>query len=95
MAHKIRRFEDRLREELKDPEFKKHYEAYDLPVRLAMQIAQIRQRKKMTQAQLAKKIGVRQQFVARLENSYETVPSLRTLQKVADALDRHLYVDFR
>ncbi|MBI2070675.1 MAG: helix-turn-helix transcriptional regulator [Elusimicrobia bacterium] len=60
-----------------------------------MQIAQIRQRKKMTQAQLAKKIGVRQQFVARLENSYETVPSLRTLQKVADALDRHLYVDFR
>ena len=95
MAQKIRRFEDRLKEDLKNPEFKKHYQAYELPVRLAVQIAQLRRRRKMTQAQLAKRIGVSQQFVARLENSYETVPSLRTLQKVAEALDRHLYVDFR
>lgn len=95
MAQKIRRFEDRLKEDLKDPAFRKHYEAYELPVRLAIQIAQLRQKSKLTQAQLARKIGVTQQFVARLENSYETVPSLRTLQKVAEALDRHLYVDFR
>ncbi len=95
MTHKIRRFDDRLKEDLKNPGFRKHYEAYDLPVRLAVEIAQLRQRKKMTQAQLAKRIGVSQQFVARLENSEETVPSLRTLEKVAQALDKQLYVDFR
>lgn len=95
MAQKVRRFDDRLKEDLKNPTFRKHYEAYDLPVRLAIEIAQLRQRKKMTQAQLAKRIGVSQQFVARLENSEETVPSLRTLEKVAQALDKQLYVDFR
>lgn len=95
MAHKIRRFNDRLKEDLKNPEFKKHYKDYDLPVRLAIQIAKIRQQKNLTQTQLAKKIGVTQQFVARLENSEETMPSLRTLQKVAQALNKHLWVDFR
>ena len=95
MARKFRRFEDRLKEDFKNPEFRKHYKSYDLPVRLAIQIAQIRHKKRITQAQLAKRIGVSQQFVARLENSEETVPSLRTLEKVAQALDRHLYVDFR
>ena len=95
MTGRIRRFEDRLREDLKNPEFRKHYEDYELPVRLAVEIAQLRQRKKLTQAQLAKRIGVSQQFVARLENSYETIPSLRTLEKVAQALGKHLYIAFR
>lgn len=92
---KFIKFDDLIKTELKDPEFRKHYEAYDLPVRLAIQIARLRQKKKMTQARLAKKIGVSQQFVAKLENSEKTVPNLRTLQKVAQALDKHLYVDIR
>lgn len=95
MAQKIRRFEDRLKNDLKISEFKKHFTAYELPVRLALQIAQLRHQKKMTQAALARKINVSQQFIARLENSQTTIPTLRTLEKVAQALDKHLYVDFR
>ncbi len=96
MSKKILKFQDYLKDQLKDPEFKKHYEAYELPIRLAVQIAQLRQKKRMTQTQLAKKMGVSQQMVAQLENpETESAPNVRTLQKVAAALDSHLYIGFR
>ncbi|MDE1976654.1 MAG: helix-turn-helix transcriptional regulator [Elusimicrobia bacterium] len=95
MRQKTRRFKDRLKEDLKNPAFRKRYEAYELPVRLAVKLARLRQDARMTQVQLARKIGVSQQFVARLENSRTTVPSLRTLEKVARALNRSVYLDFR
>jgi DNA-binding XRE family transcriptional regulator len=94
-AKKGIRFADALAEDLRDPEFRRHYEAYELPVRLAIEIAQMRRKKKLTQAGLAKKMGVSQQFVARLESSEKTMPSLRTLAKVAAALDSRLQVSFR
>ena len=91
---KIIRLNDVLAEELRDPEFRRHFEAYELPVRLAIEIARLRQDKKLTQAKLASKMGVTQQFVARLENSERTMPSLRTLSKLAEALGRRLQVSF-
>ena len=48
----------------------------------------------LTQAQLAAKMGVTQQFVARLENSDVMMPSLRTLTKLAEAMGRRLQVSF-
>ncbi|MBI4375898.1 MAG: helix-turn-helix transcriptional regulator [Elusimicrobia bacterium] len=96
MARKIVRFRDYLKDQLKDPDVRKHWEAYDLPVRLAMEIAMLRHKRRMTQGELAKKMGVSQQMVALLENPEEdTAPNLRTLQKVADALGKQLYVGFR
>ncbi|MFC1521865.1 helix-turn-helix domain-containing protein [Elusimicrobiota bacterium] len=95
MARKIVKFRDYLKTQLKDPEFRKHYEAYDLPVRLAMEIAMLRKKKKMTQAQLARKMRVTQQFVAQLENAEKSIPSLRTLENVAHALNKQLYVGFQ
>ena len=89
---KIIRFDDVLAESMRDPEFRRHFEAYELPVRLAVEIACLRRDKKLTQAQLAAKMGVTQQFVARLENSESTMPSLRTLARLAKALDRRLHV---
>ncbi len=88
------RFNDVLAESLRDPEFRRHFEAYDLPMRLAIEIASLRRDKKLTQAQLAAKMGVTQQFVARLENSEITMPSLRTLAKLAGAVGRRLHVSF-
>jgi DNA-binding XRE family transcriptional regulator len=88
------RFDDVLAESLRDPEFRRHYDAYELPVRLAVEIARIRRDRKLTQAQLAAKMGVTQQFVARLEKSESTMPSLRTLGRIAEALGRRLHVSF-
>ena len=89
---KILRFDDVLAEDLREPEFKRHFKAYELPTRIAVEIAFLRREKKLTQAGLAKRMGVSQQFIARLENSESTMPSLRTLAKLAEALDRRLHV---
>lgn len=95
MNRKIVRFKDYLNGQLKDPEFRKHYEEYELPVKIALEIAGLRRQKKMTQAQLAKKMRVSQQMVAQLENPSETIPNVRTLQKVAEAFGKQLYIGFR
>ena len=49
----------------------------------------------MTQAQLAKRMGVKQQMVAHLEDPEGSIPNVRTLQKVARALGKELYIGFR
>ena len=86
---------DYLKDQLKNPSFRKHYAAYEIPVRLAVEIAILRHRKGMTQAQLAKRMGVKQQMVAQLEDSEGSIPNVRTLQKVARALGKKLYIAFR
>lgn len=96
MARKPVTFRAHLREQLKNPEFRKHYEAYELPVRLAIEIATLRQKQKLTQAELAKRMGVRQQMVAQLEDADNgTAPTVRTLEKVARALGKRLHIAFR
>jgi transcriptional regulator with XRE-family HTH domain len=50
-----------------------------------MTIARIRKRRKMTQAQLAKRAGVHRIYVAQIEGQTK-VPSLATLEKLAKAL---------
>ena len=49
-------------------------------------IRRLRTRRKLTQAQLAKRAGVTQGYVARLEGEPALNPSLPTLRKLAKAL---------
>ncbi len=53
-----------------------------------------RERRGLTQAELAERMGTTQPTVARLEAGGVT-PSLDTLHRVADALGLELVVDFR
>jgi DNA-binding XRE family transcriptional regulator len=53
---------------------------------LGMTIARIRKRRKMTQAQLAKRAGVHRVYVAQIEGQTK-IPSLATLEKLAKALN--------
>lgn len=96
MVRKIVKYRDYLKDQLKNPKVREHWEAYEIPVKLAIEIALLREKKKMTQAQLAKKMGISQQMVAQLENPEEdTAPNVRTLAKVAKALGSELYIGFR
>ena len=58
---------------------------------LADQIRRIRKRLGYTQKDVAKKLGVIQQYVSQLESGCENV-SLSTLKRIADAFDRRLVV---
>ena len=95
MPMKRRLFRDRLKEDLKKPEFKEAFDAEDLPARLALRIAELRQQEGLSQAQLAKRLGAKQQLIARIESLDHTNMTLSTLQKIAEALHRRLVVDLR
>lgn len=88
-------FEEQLEEYLKEPGFAKSFEQETNKLRIAVKIAECRERKGMTQKDLAEKLNTTQSVVSRLENaSYENY-SIRTLRKIADALQCELVIDLK
>lgn len=87
-------FRDVLKENLKDPEFKKAFEEADLPARLAIQIAKARERAHLTQAQLARRIGTKQQAISRVESGDNNI-TIEFLQRIANATGTNAEVFLR
>lgn len=87
-------FSQLKKELLADPEVKKYYDELEPEYALIRSIMDKRLKKKMSQAQLAKKVGTRQSAISRLESG-ESNPSFKFLQKVARALDSGLQISFR
>ncbi|MBU4030712.1 helix-turn-helix transcriptional regulator [Patescibacteria group bacterium] len=98
MKNKIKKitylsFDKHLAEELKNPEFKKYYNEYGKQLEIAYQILQLRKKSKMSQAELAKKIGTKQSNIARMETGQQNFTT-ETLQRIASALGRELRIEF-
>ena len=91
---KIRTFRSRLREDLKDPEFKAHYQEERQALKLAMKIAKLREKKGLSQQQLAKLMGTSQQAVSRIESGEYEGFTLKTLEKIAEATGTKVKIDF-
>jgi len=89
----VRRFKDRLKKNLRDPEFRRAFNEEEVCVSLAIQIAKIRQKKNITQQELARRLQTTQQNISRLEDIDNRSCSLKTLIKVAHALDKRLKVE--
>jgi ribosome-binding protein aMBF1 (putative translation factor) len=86
-------FDDILKKELKNPEFKKHYDEYGKQLEIAYQILQLRKKKNISQAQLAKKIGTKQSNIARMESGQQNF-SIDILEKIAEALGCNVKIMF-
>jgi len=67
----------------------------DIPARLAIQIAKLREAQGLTQRDLARKLRISQQALSQLEDPSSARYTLRTLQKLAAVLNRHLVVELR
>ncbi len=81
-------FKNRL---LKDKKIKRAYDELDPEFALVRMIIKKRMSQGLTQKALANKIGTKQPVISRLEQgSYN--PSIKFLQRVADALDAELRV---
>jgi len=89
----VRRFKDRLKKDLGDPEFRKAFDEEEVCASLAIQIAKIRQKKNLTQQELAKRLHTTQQTISRLENIDNRSYSLRTLIELAHVLEKRLKVE--
>jgi transcriptional regulator with XRE-family HTH domain len=80
-----------LDRELQDPEFKRHYEEASIKWRVAMQIVGARHKANLTQGELARQIGDKQQNVSRIERGEQNV-TIGTLDKIAKAVGGRLTV---
>ena len=84
-------FDHYLKKQLKNPASKRMFDEYGKQLEVAYQILQLRKKKKVSQSQLAKKIGTKQSAISRIEQgSYN--PSLAFLIKISKALDAKLEI---
>ena len=89
-----RRFKDRVKRDLKDPEFRKAFEEEEVYATVAIQIAKMREKEDLTQEELAKRLHTTQQTISRLEGTQNRSYSLKTLIKVARACHKKVKVKF-
>ena len=78
---------------MKEPRYRKAYEALEGEFALASAVIDARNRAGLTQQALAKKMGTTQPVVARLESG-RTRPSMRTLERLAEATGSRLLIRF-
>lgn len=87
-------FEKHKKELMKNPAFKKEWEATRLEREIARAVIRARIERGLTQKQLAEKLKTRQSVISRLE-SMNTTPSLTFLKRLAVALNVSLQVQFK
>jgi ribosome-binding protein aMBF1 (putative translation factor) len=78
-------------EQMRDPEFRQAYEELEPEFQLVRQLIDLRLKRGVSQTELARRVGVKQPSIARLEGRGKTT-DLKFLGRVAKALDARLEV---
>lgn len=86
-------FDEFLKEELLDSEFKKEYEELEPEYQIINAIIKARVETRITQKELSKKTGISQSNLSRIECGIES-PSVKTLQKLAQGFGKKLVIRF-
>ncbi len=92
MNRKIKKatdFQIYLNKQLKDKNFNKLYSEYGKQLEVAYQISKLRKQAKITQSELAKKIGTTQSNIARMEKGQQNF-TIDTLNKIALTFNKEL-----
>lgn len=95
MIKKLTKFDDDLKEQLKDKEFRRYFEEEGRKLEIGYKIARLRNKLGLSQSQLAEEIHTSQTVISRLESGDYWQCSLRTLEKIALATGTHLNISFR
>lgn len=85
-------FDAYLKEQLKDPEFKKDFDDETAKLESAVELTKVRKESGLTQRELATVSDVPQSTIARIEKGANT--SINTLSKIANALGKKLTIKF-
>ncbi len=85
-------FKEVLEEQLQDPEFRREWNRLRLANAVSLQILRYRAKHKLSQTALAKKLGMKQSAISRLEAA-EHNPSFETLCRLAGVLGIEFLVD--
>ena len=76
-----------------NPKIKKEYDKLELEYKIKGQLIDLRRKNNLTQKQLADLLKTKQSNIARIESG-SFYPSLRLLEKIADALNTKLDIRF-
>lgn len=91
MSRKQTNYEKHLTKKLRSKAFRGQFEQAYLQIETAHQIAALRRRRKMTQAELAKRLGTSRTAVARMEAGEQNL-TLDMLGRVSTAFGRRTEV---
>jgi DNA-binding XRE family transcriptional regulator len=83
-----------LDEQLKNPEFAVEWERQRSEREYIKAIIAARMEQNLTQEELARKTGIRQSNISRIENG-NCSPTVATLQQIADGVGKTLHIEFR
>lgn len=86
-------FDEFLAKQMKDPEFKKEYDALEPEFEIIQAMIDARKNSGMTQKELADKTGIAQSDISKIENGNAN-PSIRTLQRLAKGMGKKLHISF-
>ena len=78
---------------IKNPEFKKEYDALQPERDLTMSLVMARKKAGLTQAELSEKTGISQSDISRLENGSRN-PTIALLNRIANALNATCKIEF-
>jgi len=78
---------------MKDPEYRREYDALEEEFALILEVAKARKRAGLSQAELARRMKTTQSTIARLESG-RGLPSTRTLGRFAKATGHRLKISF-
>jgi DNA-binding XRE family transcriptional regulator len=84
------KFKEHLNQKLKNVEFKEEYEQQKKLSELAIKIQQVRNKKGLSQAELAKLAGITQQQLSKIEHAMNG--NILTYLRVLDALEYDLAI---
>jgi len=90
---KFKSFTQLKKELLRDPEVRREYERLGPEYALIEHMIKKRIEKKMSQADLARKIGTKQSAISRVESGNGN-PTLAFMQKIAEAFGSRLSISF-
>jgi ribosome-binding protein aMBF1 (putative translation factor) len=90
---KLRTVEDLAKEWMKDPKFRKEYEALEPRYALAAAVIEARIKANLSQKELARRMKTTQPMIARMEGGRQP-PSTATLFRLAKATGTKLQIKF-
>lgn len=87
------RLDDFIDEQMKDPAFAEEWERLAPSYDIIRTLIEARTECNLTQKELAERCGLRQNTISRLESG-GTSPTIKTLQRLAAGMGKHLEIRF-
>ena len=89
----MKTFEEYKKQQMKDPEFVKEYEASQPEMDVIRAIVNARTSQNLTQSELAKRTGINQADISKMENGTRN-PSINLLKRLAEGMGMNLKIEF-